>query len=272
MVKMSDPSSVPDVILPLPVGTYAEAIRSGTESLLFTLNMDPDGPVPTCPGWNVTRLVGHLSRVHQMATVIVSRALMQRPEATDTDTPPVMPVALETYVRTNLEKLEATLGATPLNNPAWNMVGPPPQAAFWHRRMAHETIIHRVDAELAVGLTPVPIAPELAIDGVNEFLDMFRARVLPQHPEASLGGTLHLHATDGDGHTGGDGDSGEWMISLENGTLDVTHGHGKGAAAVRGTASELMLGVWGRRALDTAPFELFGDAEVVRRWMALGGF
>jgi uncharacterized protein (TIGR03083 family) len=263
MTKMSDSGSVPDVILALPVPTYAAATRAATESLLMTLQMDPDAAVPTCPGWNVGRLVGHVSRVHQMATVLVERAMTERPAPTDTEAPPAMPVALETYVRSNLDLLEAVLKATPLNSPAWNMIGPPSQAAFWHRRMAHETIVHRVDGELAVGLAPVPLAPELGVDGVNEFLDLFRARVLPQHPEATLSGSLHLHATDAEG---------EWMLYLNNGSLEVTHGHGKGAAAVRGTAFDLMLGLWGRRAMDQSPFEVFGDVEVVRQWMALGGF
>jgi hypothetical protein len=41
---------------------------------------------------------------------------------------------------------------------------------FWFRRMAHETVIHRIDAELACSsVTTIP--EDLALDGVDEVLD-----------------------------------------------------------------------------------------------------
>ena len=44
--------------------------------------------------------------------------------------------------------------------------------AFWHRRMAHETLVHRVDAEQAHGYESA-VDPELAVDGVAELFDVF---------------------------------------------------------------------------------------------------
>jgi hypothetical protein len=52
----------------------------------------------------------------------------------------------------------------------------PDTARFWIRRMAHETVIHRVDAELSLGEPPMPIPPQQALDGVEEFLTVFLAQ------------------------------------------------------------------------------------------------
>jgi hypothetical protein len=43
-------------------------------------------------------------------------------------------------------------------------------ASFWIRRMAHETVIHRIDAELALAEPSAAIAPALAADGIDEVL------------------------------------------------------------------------------------------------------
>lgn len=44
--------------------------------------------------------------------------------------------------------------------------------AFWIRRMAHETAVHRVDAAQAVG-ERWRVDPELAADGVAEALELW---------------------------------------------------------------------------------------------------
>jgi hypothetical protein len=56
-------------------------------------------------------------------------------------------------------------------------------ASFWVRRMVHETAIHRVDAELAVGLTSEPIETDLAVDGIDELLTVFLAQETQQWTE-----------------------------------------------------------------------------------------
>jgi uncharacterized protein (TIGR03083 family) len=64
-----------------------------------------------------------------------------------------------------------------------------PTAGFWLRRTTHDTLVHRADAELAVG-REVAVDPDLAADGVADLLDMFA--VLPRiddYPElAGLAG------------------------------------------------------------------------------------
>jgi hypothetical protein len=55
--------------------------------------------------------------------------------------------------------------------PTW--YDPDQTVAFWIRRMAQETVIHRIDAQQAAGL-PVTVVPDdLAVDGVDEVLNRF---------------------------------------------------------------------------------------------------
>ena len=69
--------------------------------------------------------------------------------------------------------------------------------------------------------------------------------------------TLHLHRTDGDG---------EWLLSSQDDRLVVSHEHARGDAAARGSASDLVLLVWGRR---QPTLEVFGDEAVLDAWLAL---
>ena len=62
--------------------------------------------------------------------------------------------------------------------------------------MAHETAVHRVDAEHAAGREH-RLAPELAADGIDEFLEFFFPLAAADAPP--LAGSVHLHCTDADG-------------------------------------------------------------------------
>lgn len=220
--------------------------------------------VPSCPGWDVTRLAGHVGRVHRMAHTSVSQQLTSPPAADQSAKPPAGESEVADWLTEATAALLPVLRETAADSPAWNFTQGLQTAAFWPRRMAHETAMHRWDADRAVnGEGAASMDTALSIDGVDEFLGMF-ARVLASRPEADIGGSLHLHATDADG---------EWTIEVTQGQLTVEHGHGKGDAAVRGTASDLLLGVWGRRSLlaDNC-FQRFGDDAVVARWMDLGAF
>ena len=57
------------------------------------------------------------------------------------------------------------------------------------------------------------------------------------------------------------------MVKAVDGTIAVTHEHGKGDAAVRGSASDLFVFAWHRGMPDTLQF--FGDEAVARAWAAL---
>jgi hypothetical protein len=70
---------------------------------------------------------------------------------------------------------------------------------------------------------------------------------------ARLPGSLHLHTTDAPG---------EWTVTFADGKADVRTEHGKGDAAVRGPASDVLLWVWNRG----GQVETFGDDAVLEAW------
>jgi uncharacterized protein (TIGR03083 family) len=264
-----------DSTSPLPADFLAQ-ITADSALIREVLVSSPAAEVPSCPGWNVPRLAGHVSRVHRMATLIIEKQLMQAPSPKDLEAPPIDPISLREYFDRGLAGLIDVLSTVDPSSPAWNVADTEQVSSFWARRMAHETSVHRADAELAAGKLVTSLFPDMAIDGVDEFFMLFAAQVLAQKPELALPGTVHLHATDGHG---------EWMISLASaadaevaGTdrLIVTHGHAKGDAAIRGTASDLFLGLWGRLDLradsQESQFEHFGNPVVATAFAHLGAF
>jgi uncharacterized protein (TIGR03083 family) len=133
---------------------------------------------------------------------------------------------------------------------------------WWGRRQLHETVVHRADAELALDREPV-VDTEIAIDGIDELI----CGLLPytgapaKLVESGHGGqSVHFHTTDG---------AGEWTVVLTDGGFTVTAAHQKSTAAVRGTATDLLLLLWNRRPLsDTARYECFGDTALIDAWLA----
>ena len=128
--------------------------------------------------------------------------------------------------------------------------------AFVRRRIAHETAVHAWDAGDAAG-SRQPLDADLAVDGIDEFFEIFT----PLTPGAPIEPvtTVHLHATDRDG---------EWLISVGGGLFQIERGHAKGDVAVRATASDLLLLLWNRVELGGDGFAVFGDEQA---FAALGG-
>ena len=145
-------------------------------------------------------------------------------------------------------------------------LGRRPDRRFWLRRITHDTLVHRLDAELAVGRT-VSLAPDLAADGVSDLLDMFS--ILPRIDDfpalAELRGngqTLHFHATDP-----GLGVAGEWLAHRTPSGVEWEHRHARGDAALRGRALDLLLVLSRRAPLDSSRVEALGDAQLLAHWL-----
>lgn len=207
--------------------------------------------VPSCPGWSLETLTNHLGRVQRYATA----AVRARGEAVPFPGRP--PVIDHEWFEEGVAELAAALEEAGPEAPAWNFMGiTPPEARFWFRRQAHELAVHRWDAEVArLGRDGAnPIETELAIDGLDELLDVLLARA---YGGGDLGGTVHLHATDSP--------HGEWLVTTSDGELLVGHDHQSGDATISGTASDLLLAMWGRVALDGGSLELHGDPALAER-------
>jgi uncharacterized protein (TIGR03083 family) len=131
-------------------------------------------------------------------------------------------------------------------------------AGFVMRRMAHETAVHRWDADRAAN-RDAPIEAELASDGVDEFLEHHVDD--PAEGDPLIGHSVHIHCTDV---------AGEWTVrSKQASGLDVTREHAKCDCAIRGAASDLLLVLWRRKPLSVA--DVVGDGDIAAHFVALTG-
>jgi uncharacterized protein (TIGR03083 family) len=141
------------------------------------------------------------------------------------------------------------------------MAAPSP-LAFWARRQAHETAIHRADAESASGATP-GYAPAFAADGIDELIMGFGRRRKYQPESAAEGRRLRMIAAD----TGG-----AWVVEVREGRMhprrDTDQGSDPAGCTVSGPASGLYLYLWNRAAAARAGVTITGDPALLASWQA----
>lgn len=237
-----------------------DQLRADARRLAELVDMGPlDAPVPSCPGWDLGALVGHVGAVHRWALHSIREGAPPptRPLAEGPDGP--NGVRLGAWIVQGADELADTLARTSPDAPAWNPFGAEPVAAFWVRRQAHETMVHRHDAELAVGsLTALPA--ELASDAIDEVFEVLVPARLAR-PDAPVPlGSLHVHCTDV---------AGEWLVRITDAGYEMQREHLKGDAALRGPAASLLLHLWGRRhglPPGVDPIETIGEAVTARDW------
>ena len=232
---------------------YLGAIEAESVAFYAAVTAVPlNAPVPSCPGWVVEDLLFHLGTVHGFWAEITARRLLSPNEVEEGSRPPAD--ELLAWARDRTTRLQAALAEADPETAVWTWARAQ-DVGFVLRRMAHETSVHRWDAERAAGQVR-PIDPELASDGVDEFLNVMLLQ--PRFSSAPIDGSVHLHATD---------TPGEWLVrEQEDGTLVVTAEHAKGDAALRGAASDLLLALWGRLGSDA--LEVIGDRAVAERLLA----
>jgi uncharacterized protein (TIGR03083 family) len=235
---------------------YLSSLRTSGEGLLAAAGAaDLAWPVPSCPGWDVHRLVGHVGRVYRFTAGWVTEGHGDTP----IDRPPAGAAVLD-WARDGLAIVEEALTGAEESGLVRTWTGDRPPM-FWPLRMAIETALHRWDAEAALelasqpGIAPTPVDSELAVEGIDELLTVlvpFRAA----DALTGAGETIHLHATDAEG---------EWVLTLRpSGPPQVEHAHAKGDVAARGPASDLLLFLNNR--VPTGQLQVFGDTALLDRW------
>jgi uncharacterized protein (TIGR03083 family) len=139
--------------------------------------------------------------------------------------------------------------------------------AAWARRAANDIVVHRADAAGAVGVG-YQVAPDLAADAIDEFLDLLRdlgaagAAEGPGPGDPGPGETIHLHATDA-----GPGAASEWLVELVPSGFAWRHGHERATVAVRGPLADVLRVVTRRLPPGGGEVEVVGDAEVLGAWL-----
>lgn len=236
-------------MLGLAVMDFLVAIRRDSDRF-YSVAQGADAalPVPVCPGWTIADLVWHLGEVHWFwATDVETRAV--DPETIEQGKPqrPAAYSDIVSWGRAQADRLLDALGATPDDVTVWTWAldDSDHNVGFVRRHQVQEAAVHRWDIEHAVG-SPQPIAAEVAADSIDEML----AISLPWcvHADKPLTGTVHIHCTD---------TPGEWFIHAD-GRVDPLHA--KGDAAIRGTASDLLLAMYKR--VPLAQLDVIGDAAI----------
>jgi uncharacterized protein (TIGR03083 family) len=225
-----------------------------------------DATVQPCPPWRVKDLLRHTGYIHRWA----ARHITECPDQV-LDGPPEAEILrggaadpeLLAWFRAGHAALVRTLSAADPSLECATFMAAPSPLAFWARRQAHETAIHRADAESATGVVP-EYAPEFAADGIDELIMGFGQR-RKYRPSAEREGALQVLTTD-------TGDA--WRIGAEAGRLQARRGAADAGSAdeadgtVRGPASGVYLFLWHRCDAAQAGVTVAGDASLLASWQS----
>lgn len=222
-----------------------------------------DRDVPSCPGWTLADLIRHVGAVHRWAHEVISGRLTGRPRdmfalLDAAGAAAVAPDDLAAWFVEGHADLVAALLHTSDDEQFWTFGDGPSPVGFWARRQAHETAMHAVDAQLAVA-APDEVAPLptwFAVDGIDEFLDVFvrRPGAMARSDPAR---TLAVAPID---------DPARWLITIgpESVTAQRTDGDAPADATLTGTAHDLYCALWNRSPIDRVDVD--GDASVLALW------
>jgi uncharacterized protein (TIGR03083 family) len=239
-----------------------EALLADSAALAEAARLGLDAAVPSCPGWSMTHLVQHVGRVHRSVERRVRNRESERHPAADIILPPR--AELIGWFEAGVDALAQALAAAEPDMPVWNWSLNANVAAFWWRRMAQETAVHRWDGQAAYARQQ-PIDADVAVDGVDELLDVFLPISLAEQSPPDLGGTVQLRSTDRPGH---------WLTTVRAGKLAVRRNQPLDVAdtplvSVSASASDLLLFLWKRLPAAAPAFWVKGDAALLARFAAL---
>ena len=238
---------------------YLAVLGPELDAFVGALDEGPLGaPVEACPGWDLGRLGAHVAFVHRWATAAVTTAVAPPPESISQA--PTEQKALVAWVRAGGAALIDALSRVPVDAPTWHPFPAARTAGVWRRRQVCELVVHRWDAEDAIGRGG-SIDPVVASDAIDEYFSLMLPRRIIRDGGELPRSRLHVHCID---------TPGEWLLTAEGNELQVRREHAKGDAALRGTAQALLLSLWGRGHRSPA-IDVVGDPLVADAWLGLGG-
>jgi uncharacterized protein (TIGR03083 family) len=225
---------------------------------------DLDAVVEPCPGWTMVELVKHVGNGQSWFEVAL-RTMATEESQVRCVPPPEREGLVDWFLQVNA-RLDATVRATGEEPPMrmlWNTDGRCGGADFLRRRAGNEAVVHRWDAERAVGGAGSPVPTELAVDCLDELL----VRWLPWAAAAGRqaqggwsGQSIELRADDR-----------SWRVDFSGpGSVQVSEGRhpGPATAAVAGAASPLLLFAMNRLTPEEAGLHVEGDRRLLSRWTA----
>jgi uncharacterized protein (TIGR03083 family) len=228
---------------------------------------DGTAPIASCPGWDLDRLLRHVGGDHRWAEEVVrTRADGPIPDEGVNDPAVYADIdgaALGPWLSDGAAALAASLRAAGPRVQVWTPAEDRFTTAFWARRMAHETVVHRADAALATG-AEFRLDDDLAADGVEEWLEFSTVSEAyeprPDTPELlGAGRSLRFHAIG----------AGQWFVDLEGDRPTWRIGYGEAAVSVRGSVTDLLLFLYRRPAPSV---EVRGETDLLDLWLTRTGF
>ena len=260
------PMTAPPMAVPPMDSTRLNECLNQDFALLRTAvtTTDPKTRVPSCPDWTVDDLADHVAHVYLHKAESIRLGAFPDPWPPEQVNPDTLARLDE-----NFAALQAQFAAhSPADHAAtWHDVDQ--TVGFWIRRMAQETVIHRIDAELAAGLPVTPVPDDLAADGVDEVLKRMLAYGSVTWPEdfAEMEGE-HLV---GPGEITVAAGQAAWTVRPSPHAVEVEDGASDDPrAVVDGPAGNVLRWLWGRAGDDA--IRITGDAawaDYLRRLLAV---
>ena len=120
--------------------------------------------------------------------------------------------------------------------------------------------MHRWDAQRALGVAAT-IEMTFAADGIDEYWTVMLPRMVTREKQSVPASVFATSTTD---------TNERWIVDGTSGAVLMAAQGAQPEAEVRGTATDVLLRIWGRPVADDA-LQVTGDSEVARKWLALGG-
>jgi uncharacterized protein (TIGR03083 family) len=215
-----------------------------------------DVPVPTCPEWTLADLVHHMGQGRRYwAGIVTAGPAETRPAKPEVEVPRERE-AIVAWLGEGTEQLLAALREVGPDRGCWTWWGTsqsPQNSGAVARHQLQEIALHTYDAQITVGAAQ-PLPDEVALDGVDEFLSTCCATTYAWPHEPAV---VDYHATEG----------WSWRLWLsEDGARVAQPDEAAADASATGTASELVLFLYGRVPMDSLKLE--GDRNVFDQLIA----
>jgi uncharacterized protein (TIGR03083 family) len=204
-------------------------IATYSEMMAVDAARDLDAQIEHCPDWKMRDLVEHIGRVQWFWSELIERRVTDRAQMNDVPYPEDRGEPLA-WFRKQSARLVQGLRTMDDDEVLWTWWEPMQNAFFAKRRQLNEVIVHGWDARNAVG-DPRPIDSAQAVVGLDEFLEVMQEL----HEDQPVPPPVTLKATDV-----------AWSgtLALGDRTLEQTSAK---PLVLEGTASDLLLSLWGRR-------------------------
>jgi len=235
-------------------GDFLRQLDRDSSALLASMvDAEPAAEVPSCPGWSLSDLLSHLAQGFQHKIQVLRTGV--RPEPWPPESPgSLWRAPVLDFLETSSADLLSELRIREPDQPCWTWYPEDQTVGFWARRMTHETVVHRWDAENSVRqLTPIDAA--IAVDGIDELLVVFLSGDWSDDPQPPPFGDVDVVA----GPI-------RWRVSLTADAVGVrrsrtfTRNTPTAEAQLEGPEQTLLLSLWGRR---TTPPQLAGEHPLI---------